>query len=148
MPTINVQAIIDRKKALEEQKKNTLPTPPVGTLIVWYDRAIVEDDRAYAAIVTRVDGPGKITPIIFPPASMPIHRKQGSLHVSDPIHQKRGNASSVNCGAWDYPKGTNRPKAHSELHLSILDRKIETLEQQIEEARQHNMKAEAETSTA
>jgi hypothetical protein len=133
-PTIS--ATEKRINELELEMKHPLPTPPVGTPVVWYDRAQVSEEAQRAAIVTRVEGPGKVTLTIFPPNGMPLYNKKGTLHVSHEIHDRRGNAVSKNSGSWDYTSRTSRPKSHNELHIAEIQKKIDSLEAQLDDVRE------------
>ena len=119
------QDLIDQ---LREELKNVLPTPPIGTMVIWYRKAVFDKDNAIAAIVTKVEDCGKISLTAFPPAGMPNATVRGCLHKSHKIHQKRSNHISQNGGAWDYPEGVNPPKAHFNRHKDNLNQRIATLE--------------------
>lgn len=118
---------------VEEEMKSPHPTPPVGTSVLWYDRADTREGSERAAVVTKVEGPGRVTLTIFPPNSMTIH-KQGCLYIKDPIHEQRHNSVSRNSGAWDYLPQTKIPSEHYGIHLERLSRKKESLELQVAQA--------------
>jgi hypothetical protein len=103
---------------IREQKDNPLPTPPIGTWVHWFERN--QKDACYAALVTAIQGPGKLELEIHKPRSVAINR-QGVLHVSHPCHEKRANPASVASGSWDYLPLQKPHKAHFELHLSQLE---------------------------
>jgi len=126
-PEIDLAPMQDMLANVEKEMKNPIPTPPVGTTIVWYAKALVEDDSKIAALVTKVEGPGKITVTAFRPQGMADPTRRGCLHVSDPIHEKRHNSVSMNSGAWDYVAFTKIPKEHYQLHLDALAKKRDSL---------------------
>lgn len=132
---IDTQPIQDRIDALKALLKNPYPTPPVGTPVVWYPRAEQKEGNEVAALVTKIEGSGKVIVTTFRPHSVPEH-KAGVLHVSNPIHEVRANAASRNCGSWDYPVGSKVkvPLAHYQHHKDELARLIESAENQLEEA--------------
>ena len=134
MIEINLESTEDLIKELEMETKSPLPTPPVGFTVVWYDAARNDPGAEKAAIVTKVEGPGKLVLTIFPPNGMPIFNKKGILHTSHPVHERRGNAVSKNSGSWDYPAGITVPKSHNDLHLAELNKKIDSLKAQLAEA--------------
>lgn len=110
-------------KSLEQirvQMDLPLPTAPVGTNVQWFE--MNEDERCYAALVTRIEGPGKVQVVVFRPNAMPQHR-QGVLHRSHPVHKNRHATETMRNGAWDYPPGVNPLKGHRELHLKELKRR-------------------------
>lgn len=118
------------KKRIEELKQMEaapLPTPPVSTPVVWFAGAKRNPHRPYedaiAGIVTKVDGPGKVTLVAFTPFGIPSH-KRSSHHVDHPLHKQRNNAISVDTGSWDYPEGVKPTKGHYEVHLSEIARQI------------------------
>lgn len=122
------------KKRIEELKAlqaAPYPTPPVGTNIVWFNGAKRDQLRPYddavASVVTKVEGPGKVSLVAFAPFAMPAH-KRASHHVSHPIHLVRMNSISVESGSWDYPDGIRPPKDHYQLHLAELQRQLEECE--------------------
>jgi hypothetical protein len=110
---------------LDALAADPLPTPPVGTMIVWYRGARRDENNPSVsqipAIVQQVDGPGKVKLIAFPPQRNP-ENKQGCLHIKHPIHLNRANSVSVDSGAWDYPDGTRPAKFHFDLHLAEIAR--------------------------
>ena len=116
------------KKRIEELKQmeaNPLPTPPVGTVVVWFNAARRDPNRPYedavASVVTKIDGPGKVTLLAFAPFGVPSH-KRSSHHVDHPIHKQRANSVSIESGSWDYPQGQRIPKEHYVIHLDEIAR--------------------------
>ena len=122
MSSDQIKKRIEELKALESAP---LPTPPVGTSVVWFAGAKRDAHRPYedaiAAVVTKIDGPGRVTLVAFAPHAVPSH-KRSSHHVDHPIHLQRANSVSVESGSWDYPHGTTAPKAHFATHLAELGR--------------------------
>ena len=127
---------------LEQQLKNPLPTPPVGFPVIWYRKAEVKPGAELAAIVTKVEDAGKVCLTVFPPQGMQDPTRRGSLHVRHEIHQKRHNSTSVNCGSWDYPIGTEAPESHYDYHTNRLKQRIASLKESLPK----EPKAEPETT--
>lgn len=128
---IDVEPIKEQLAKVEADLKSPLPTPPVGTPVVWYPRAQVGADNQIAALVTKVEGPGKVTLTAFRPQGTADPTRRGCLHVSHPVHEQRANAVSVNAGAWDYIEGWDVPGEHYELHRGVLEIKRDSLSDQI-----------------
>lgn len=128
----HLEALEKQLYNLDEQLRELLPTPPVGTLVQWFQRGTIAAENARAAIVTAVEEPGRVKLTILPPAGMPIH-KQGVFHASHPIHQQKGNSSTVNNGAWDYRPDDrqNRNSSHWNMHRDKLTQRKETVEKEI-----------------
>ena len=127
------------KKAIAEveaEMKEPIPTPPVGTALVWYRQAR-QDGGQNAAICTGIDGPGKIKLSVFPPNGMK-ENKQGVLNCKDPIHEKLTNRVSKENGAWDYPDGTGPSKGHYKVHIDRLQHKKDGFLTQLEDAKKRN----------
>lgn len=125
----------DQIDKLDEELKNPIPTPSVGTVIVWYNRAEKKEDGQIAGIVTLVEGVGKVRVTLFGPSAMPRYTVKGCLHMSHPVHQNRNHATSVNSGGWDYPDGVSAKKADYAMHIS-----------QLESRKQHLVDAQEQTS--
>ena len=126
----------DIKDYLTEEKarlKHPMPTPPIGTMVVWYDRAHYTPENQKAAIVTAVEGPGRVGLTIFGPRAHPIH-KIGVLHHTHEAHQNRNNVMSQQNGSWSYPDGVKPDKSHLDLHLDQIQAKIARLEADIEKS--------------
>jgi hypothetical protein len=132
MSMIDVTQITQQIERVESELKSPYPTPPIGTLVVWYDKGDISSDNQRAAIVTQVEGPGKISVTVFPPRAMPAHKK-GVTHVTDPMHEKRHNSVTVMSGAWDYPDHVAAPKSHLSFHIASLEKKKEILETQLQQ---------------
>lgn len=111
-----------------------LPTPQIGTTIWWFDRN--NQDNPRAALVTAIEGPGKIKVTIFGPAAMPIH-KAGVLHVLSPIHNNGSNSSTVHNGSWNYIGNPSEDEILS-AEWEYVDRKIAEIDhQRQQDARMH-----------
>jgi hypothetical protein len=132
--------------AVEAEIASPMPTPPVGTMVIWYDRADTRPGGERAAVVTKIEEPGKLTLTIFPPNSMPIH-KQGCLHISNPIHERKSNAVSRNSGAWDYLDFTDIPKVHYEPHLKRLGKKRDSIKANMDASGGDSTKSRSSTQT-
>jgi hypothetical protein len=131
----------------ESELASPLPTPPVGTLVVWYDRGVKAADAQRAAIVTKVEGPGKVQLTVFAPNAMPMH-KIGSLHISHSVHEKAHNSVSKNSGGWDYRDGEMIPGEHYDLHRNVLNTKLESMRKSLDEAKQIAAKEGAEAKAS
>lgn len=131
---IDLSPMKEQLRQIDEELKNPLPTPPIGSTVVWYPRAAVEEGNRVAAIVTNVEGPGKLTLTVFKPLATPDPTRRGCLHVSHPVHEKRANSVSINAGAWDYPDDVIPGKSHYDLHVAALNKKRDSLVDQIANA--------------
>lgn len=132
---IDIEPLLSQIDDTENEMLYPLPTPPVGTMIVWYDRGQKIDGSQRAAIVTKVEGPGKLQLTVFAPNAMPTH-KIGSLHISHPVHTKAHNSVSKNNGGWDYRDGDDIPDTHYEAHRNVLQTKLTGMRRSLEEAEQ------------
>lgn len=136
--TIDIKPLEARIAELDQQIANPAATPPIGTPVVWYRGARVDDQdpskTQVAAMVTGIEGPGKLKLVTFTPFKNEEH-KQGVLHISHPLHANRANSVSVNSGAWDYPDGVRPAKGHYDLHLEVLKIRREEAVKQLEEAK-------------
>lgn len=139
---IDLELIKQQIAAVDEQIKKPLPTPPVGTPIIWFDKAIVKPGAELAAVVTKVEGPGKVTLVVFRPCAFPEF-KRSSLHEFHLQNKERHVEALSNCGAWAYPRGTVIPKSHNELHLEALHTKRSSLLEALENASQIKKTQEA-----
>lgn len=108
---------------LEEDRQNLQPTPPVGEDVVWY----MSGNKAYPvpAKVTEIESAGRVKLVTFPKNAFPQH-KPGVYHLSAKIHQKPGNPTTRNCGAWDYVRGV-APNEDYELHRAELEKREQNL---------------------
>jgi hypothetical protein len=131
---------------LEEEKSRRQPTPPISEPVTWY----IEGDRnrPVAAQCNGIEGPGRISVVVFPKNAFPQHRT-GCHHISHPIHEKP-NSTTRNCGAWDYPRG-KVPKDDYALHDKELAKREEGLlvsEEQAQKAQQEFQAKKAEREAA
>lgn len=110
----------DQLEQIRNERLEPMPTPPVGWSVNWFEAN--DDDRCYAAIVTRVEGVGKLELVIFKPRHHQI-AKQGVLHRSHPLHKQRHNTITMGNGTWDYLPGQNALKSHKDLHLKELEKR-------------------------
>lgn len=117
----------------ERELASPFPTPPVGTVVIWYERGIKDAANQRAAIVTRQDGPGKLVLTVFGANAMAQH-KTGSLHVSNPVHAMLHNSMSKNNGGWDYCDGYVIPDEHYEIHNRQVQAKLACMRGQLAEA--------------
>lgn len=131
---------------LEGDRQNLQPTPPVGEPIVWFMAG--DTTHPVAAQVTEIESAGRIKLVVFPKNAFPQH-KVGVYHVSAKIHQKPGNPTTKNCGAWDYVRGV-APEADYALHQAELDKREKNLligEQSAAKAAEMFEKKQAEKAT-
>lgn len=127
-------------QSIKKQKDNPLPTPPIGASINWFEQN--KEGLCYAAIVTGIQGPGKLEITVFKPRHFPIH-KQGVLHRSHPAHEGRSNPATIASGSWDYLPLEKAHKAHFQLHLEHLEKREDAILEE-ERRRQEHEKAKAE----
>lgn len=115
-------------KKIAAQKETPSPTPPIGTMVNWFERN--EEEMRFAAVVTRIQGAGKVELAVQKPRHHVIH-KQGVLYRGDPIHEKRANPATVAAGSWDYIEGVKIPHSHFSYHLNDLERQEKAIRQEI-----------------
>jgi hypothetical protein len=144
---VDTDPILKQIEAAEAEMKRPLPTPPVGYTVVWYDRADKRDGAEIAAIVTKVEGPGKLTVTTFRPQGMPDPTRRGCLHATHKLHDNRHNTVSRNSGSWDYPQGVRAPKEHFKHHMEQLEAKVEMLQGRLEDAEKMNAKASGDAGS-
>lgn len=118
--------------AIERDEALRLPTPPVGTTVQWYDHGDIRFPTA--AIVTEVEGPGRVKLAVFRVNALPQH-KPGVYHVDSLIHDQANNQTTYRCGSWGYPQGVKPPKEHYELHVQDVERRKEHLRKAEEAAK-------------
>jgi hypothetical protein len=117
---------------LEEEKRNKLPTPPVGTPVQWYqggDRRMV-----FAGQVLAVEVPGRVTIRIAAPGKF-AEDKKGVYHVSYRMHKVPGHQNTQKCGSWDYLPGHTVHKRDYGFHEEELEKRELNLLNQEEQAR-------------
>lgn len=144
---IDLEPLKQQIEDVSAAMKNPLPTPPVGTTVVWYDRAEAKPESQIAGLVTKVEGPGKVTLTVFRAQGMPDPTRRGCLHISHSVHEQRHNAVSRNSGAWDYPDGVSIPKAHYTPHLDLLETKKMALQTSLAEAQEIKQSQEGKGKT-
>ena len=128
-----MKPMLAKLEEIELKIRNPLPTPPIGTPVVWYPHARVVKGAEVAALVTGIEGPGRLKITVFVPNGMPVP-KQACHHVTDPVHEKRNNSISKTSGAWDYIEGTKTPKADFQFHLEHLNKLKNDFTGKIEQA--------------
>jgi len=127
-----IKAIQDRIEELTREIKNPLPTPPVGSTVVWYNRAD-KNTAPYAAIVTGIDEPGRIKITMFPPNGF-FKTAQGVHYIEHPMHSQKNNHVSEQSGAWAYPAGVSIPKDHFDAYRSRREAMKAALEDDLKKA--------------
>ena len=95
-----------------------LPTPAVGSMVLWYDRNIVQEDRAMPAMVMKIEAPGRVALKIFRMGD-DMHRT-GVHYRYHAIHMQRSNPATVYNGSWDYPR-EGVPTEDYEYHKKIVN---------------------------
>jgi hypothetical protein len=120
---------------IAEQRKHPFPTPPVGETVQWFENN--DQDNPRAAIVAKVEEPGRLCLTVFPPNGATRHI-MGCWHVSHECHQTRGSQMTFRNGSWNYVPGRTVPKADYQAHLDWLDKKefnvLEEKRRQVEAA--------------
>jgi len=132
---IDTEPLVKQIEEVEAELASPLPTPTVGTMVVWYDRGQKVAEGKRAAIVTKIEGAGKVQLTVFAPNAMPMH-KIGSLHISHSVHAKAHNSVSKNNGGWDYRDGDDAPDSHYDMHREMLTAKLAAMKHQLVEAEQ------------
>lgn len=102
-------------KAVQQtvDKSTWLPTPPVGTVVQWFNKG--KEDACYAAVVTRQEGAGRVEVVIFPPKNLytvVAHYRIGVLHRTHPSSQIPHSPTNDRNGFWDYLPGQAIPEDH------------------------------------
>lgn len=77
-----------------------VPTPKVGTIVLWYDRNIYEPENAKPAVVLQVEATGKVGLKILRFGD-DVHKK-GVHHRTHPVHDRRANEATMESGSWEY----------------------------------------------
>lgn len=122
---MSTDSMTEQVKQLEEQLKKPLPTPHIGCMVLWYPRGRIETENEVAAIVTAIEGPGKVKLTVFKPNAMQEH-KQGVHWSGHPAMEGKDFAQArIHNGVWDYETNTNVRKSHYDLHREQLQRKKE-----------------------
>ena len=109
----------------EVTRDTLLPTPPVGFLVGWLDRG--KEDACYAAVVTKIEGPGRIELHIFPPRTqftVLAHYRNGVYFQAHPMHTDNPhNINLVRNGCWKYLPDVRIPDSHYALHRAEIERR-------------------------
>lgn len=141
---------------IAKERKRLLPTIPVGWPCVWFMGG--DENNRRPAQVTQVEGPGKVSLVVFPLNSVPQH-KLGVLYKDHPDMEEANTPQKRTKGTWDYVPGLPSgviPKEHYEAHKELLDKKekmaLAVLEQEQREAevmaaRQKELKSKREAAT-
>lgn len=77
-----------------------VPTPKIGTIVLWYDRNIFEAENAKPAVVLQVEAVGKIGVKILRFGD-DVHKK-GVHHRFHQVHDRRANEATMESGSWEY----------------------------------------------
>lgn len=105
---------------IAKERKRLQPTPPVGMPVVWFMGG--DDKNPRPALVTQVEGPGRVSLVILPLNTMPQH-KMGVLYKDHPDMEEANTPAKRTKGSWDYVPGfpSMIPKEHFEHHKGLLD---------------------------
>jgi hypothetical protein len=109
---------------LEEESQNMFPTPPIGESVTWYRAG--DKTTPIAAIVTKIEGPGKVGLTCFSYRSHPSY-VEGVFYHQHPIHQTKGNPTTNRCGMFAYPGEIEFPqskKPHAS-HYSVHQQDVQ-----------------------
>jgi len=88
---------------LQSEKDNLIPTPPIGRIVLWYERGYVSPDHAQPAVVTAVEGPGRISVCL-------LAKSRGAIKTGVKFHKLEGATDSrvqttYRFGCWNYIEG-------------------------------------------
>jgi len=125
---------------LAEERQRLQPTPKVGDPIIYHPES--DKRREVPAVVSKVEGPGKIQITVFPFQGMMQHRS-GCHHITHWIHDNPTAFTRQN-GAWSFAR--EAPADAYQLHEAELAKRenslIEAEERAKEAAKVHAKKAE------
>lgn len=131
---------------LKEERKNLLPTPPVGANVQWVERANGAQPRA--ALVVEVEGPGRVCVVLSVPHSMPVTKR--GVYFNDHPDARRAARN----GTYRYLPGREAPVEDfvvHEDHLKIREAALKRADEEhalAEKKRQEELKSAAETAAA
>lgn len=109
---------------LEADKAVRLPTPPVRSTVQWYLKG---DLREVApAIVTGIEGPGRLQLCVFPKNSFPQH-KTGVFYVGHRAIQNPSNPHTPRCGSWGLEEDFEIPDSWYKVYEADLERRTAML---------------------
>lgn len=124
---------VEAWKLLEEDRANKQPTPPIPSLVTWYQHG--DPTKPHAGIVTgHGDRAGRLNICILAPGAFPQHRK-GVYHVTSK-YNKPHVQTIKDTGTWDYPPGTKIPAAHYAVHDEEIAKREKNLLEAEEKAKQ------------
>lgn len=117
---------------IAKERKRPMPTPPVGMPVVWFLGGDEANPRP--ALVTQVEGPGRVSLVVLPLNTMPQH-KMGVLYKDHPDMEEANTPAKRTKGSWDYIPGfpSMIPKEHFEHHKQLLDRREKQAMAQLEQ---------------
>ena len=124
---MSTDTLTQQLATIDDQLKNPLPTPHVGCNVLWYAAGKVEPDNQRAAIVTAIEGAGKVTLTIFPPNGMPQHKKGVHFLQHPAMLAKTHDHAKIHNGVWNYCDNSTSRKTHYEYHTEELKRKLEAV---------------------
>lgn len=113
-------------ETLAAEENDLQPTPPIGWNIHWFPGG--DQRNPVAAIVTAVEGPGKIAVVTFPAGGWPVHHK-GVHYIHHPVSKREGSPLKVRNGSWAYMPDTKIPREHNDLHKEVVAKKRAAIEQ-------------------
>jgi hypothetical protein len=112
--------------SLAAEENDIQQTPPVGWSVNWFPGG--DTDSPQAALVTAIEGPGKIAVVCFPAGGFPVHHK-GVHYVHHPLIKRAGSPQKTRSGSWDYlPDSGKIPGSHSKVHRDIVAKKKAAIE--------------------
>lgn len=125
---------------LAEERQRLQPTPKVSDTVIYH--AYGDKRNSAPAIVSEVEGPGRVKLTIFPYQGM-LQHKAGCHHISHWIHDKPNENTKMN-GAWSFAR--EAPADAFEVHEAELTKRenalIEAEQRAKEAAKVHAKKAE------
>jgi hypothetical protein len=113
-------------KNIQAQRQSLYPTPPIGTIVIWYEKGVLGEGRGEPAVVRKADGPGRLSLAL-------LCRSRGAVKANVQF-KEMPNATNANSrgthdhGCWGYVEGTapaNEDHAHYRLHSEHLAKREE-----------------------
>lgn len=106
---------------LQKERDQLIPTPPIGRIVLWYERGYVHADHAQPAVVTAVEGPGRVSVCL-------LAKSRGAIKTGVKYHKIEGATdarvqTTYRFGCWDYVEGEAPSKtthADFQVHLNSI----------------------------
>lgn len=117
---------------VEKQMETPIPTPHVSCMVIWYPRGRSDNpEEGKAAIVTAIQGSGKVSLTILPPMGTPVFKK-GVYYCKHPQMERMKKTSAImESGTWSFPENTTPRKTHYELHLQELSKRKAAISEEV-----------------